>query len=372
MRIAFLFDPKMVRLPFDVRALWTSPRGLTGSEVTFFRMAAEMVKRGHSVDLFSKLVEGGVIWNGVRCWTYQDDLTLDYDAAVSYISADPLADVSVLAFRIVHQQCRGWSMSKQGWDENVDLICALSTKHAVNLADSNLDLPKFRLLPDGVDLDAFKPVAKQPGRVIYASSPERGLHRLLECWPRIRAEAKHAHLRVFYDQHSLDHAGDDETRRRAAYIKAALPRLVRHGVEVIGGASRERIEREMAEAEVLAYPLESKELTETFGCVVLEAMASGCVPVLCFDDAFGELWGDCAVCVEAPIGEHLDEFVEKVVRVLNDATVRIDRMIRCRTRAMRYSWPVLAYGLEKAIETRGERWLAIPDWDGTRVRETAV
>lgn len=368
MRIAFLFDPKMVRLPFDVGQLWTSPRGLTGSEVTFFRLAAEMAARGHRVSAFSK-VEVDEWWRDVAVSTWEDWTTgaggqLPWDAAVSYISADPLRALPDSTFRVVHQQCRGWSMSSPGWEHHVDLACALSSTHARDLAKTtSLPRERFRILHNGVDLDEFWPGEKVRGRVLWASSPERGLHRLLEAWPRIRRAVPQATLRVAYDQHCLDNTPDAENQARARYIKAALPRLERAGVEVLGSVSRQQIAEEMAAASVLAYPLETSELTETFGCTVLEAMAAGAVPVLCMGDAFGELWGAHAPGVAPPIGEKLDEFAGVVAHMLTDEFRRQKVARACRSYAAGFSWGALAEALERAILTRGAAGLECPRWE---------
>jgi glycosyltransferase involved in cell wall biosynthesis len=376
MRIVFLFDPKMVRLPFDVANLWTSDRGLTGSEVTFFRLAREMAKRKHEVILYSKVVDA-VSWGDVRCFPWEfwmgsekiPRVHLPWDAAISYISADPLAVETLprTAFRIVHQQCRGWSMSAPGWEQHVDLVCPLSSVHARDLRSyplsiADLVLPPFRLLPNGVDMDEFKPGAKIPGRVIWASSPERGLHRLLEVWPLVRKAVPTATLDVFYDMHSLDNTPDPENQARARYIKAALPKLARQGVMVRGSTSRKGIASAMAQAEILAYPLESRELVETFGCTVLEAMAAGCVPALCFDDAFEELWGEAALGVALPIGQHLPQYAATVVGLLKDDVWRGAVAARCREHAARYAWSVLADKLERCILTRGAEGLDAPAW----------
>ena len=370
MRIAFLFDPKMVRLPFDVARLWEDPRGLTGSEVTFFRLAAEMGKRGHCVEAFTKFAPGStgnLAWRGLHCWRYEEWPTRphqeEFDAAVSYISGDPLRSLPTTTFRIVHQQCRGWSMSSPGWEAHVDLVGALSSVHARDLLpDTMLPRGAFRLMPNGVDLEEFRPGVKVPGRVVWASSPERGLHRLLEAWPLIKRGAPHATLHVFYDMHCLDNTPDPENRRRAAYIKAALPRMERAGVRVFGSASRARIAAEMAAAEVLAYPLETTALVETFGVTVLEAMAAGVAPVLCFADAFEELWGESAAGVSPPIHENIQKFALIVVAMLTDGDARADVLRRTRRRAEDFAWDAIARDLERTIETRGEQGFEHPKW----------
>ena len=67
-------------------------------------------------------------------------------------------------------------------------------------------------IPNGVDVDRFhKPdtlIERDLGTYIYASSPDRGLERVLDYWPQIcemtRAAGREPKLKIFYGWDNID------------------------------------------------------------------------------------------------------------------------------------------------------------------------
>jgi len=66
MKLALVFGAWSLtfRGEFTFVNLWDDPRGLTGSEYGFVRIAEELQKLGHEVDLFTKAAESE--WQGMR------------------------------------------------------------------------------------------------------------------------------------------------------------------------------------------------------------------------------------------------------------------------------------------------------------------
>jgi glycosyltransferase involved in cell wall biosynthesis len=381
MKLAFLFDPRIIRNPISPENIWTSNRGLTGSEVAFFKFAAGLADMGHDVNIFTKFENNGKIGKA-RCfnyetWTNGTTGLQNWDAVFASTIADPLSFANPLSFRFLNHQCNGFSTSTPGWESYVDMIAPLSSTHAVRLSkETNFPKNKWKILHNGVDPEKFFPEKKEPGKIIWASSLDRGLHWLLEMFPSIKKAVPEATLHIFYDFHSIEYMAGlyapgghpsfneehFELGARSRYILHAIKQLEGKGVFAHRSVSRERIEKEMRTSTALIYPLDPIYFTETFGVVVLEACASGTVPVLCMDDAFGELWGKVSEGVPRPFRNFKKEFLQKSIHVLQDENYRNDMMDKCVSYAQKFDWNKLCVELEKCLMTRGNEGLPEVDW----------
>lgn len=376
MKIAFHYPSRCLGTPFDPENLWTSSRGLTGSEVSCIQYARGLGKKGHDVTLFTGLIEGMKIRTGdyLKLW---DDSHIPYD--------DPDAVISWMApvlcgivpdpektFRVYNEQCSDFGNANAlapGWESKVDLFCPLSRSHGRHMStQTGYPQSLYRVMHNGVDVEEFKPTQKVSGRVIWASSHDRGLHSLLRIWPDVKQAVPWAELHVYYNTSGMqafaglseDPARSDwsnELIRRSAYTLHALNRLQGHGVTLKGSASRQEIQKAFGEAEVLAYPCSPVRYTETFGNTVLEAMSAGCVPVLCMSDAFEELWGKCPGVLPPLNDQNLEAYKQVLIKVLQSDKKREAYASACRQYAHRFYWPVLVDKLEKALLTRGREGL---------------
>jgi hypothetical protein len=361
-------------------SLYTDARGLTGSESTAVEYAKGLAAAGHDVTFFANVAteqaHGNLLFRNDANWDPAQ--AEQWDAIVAFMNAAPLMGItSTKPFCVFNMQCGDFGGQPVGWEDKVDLLCALSHTHAKEMKPTTaLPAEKWRVMSNGVDTEAFKPGTKIPGRCIWASSHDRGLHHILEIWPNVRAAVPHAELHVFYDIQGLERFAKmgptdvpflQELQRRSIYEIEMMLRLRGHGVFLRNSVSREQMQREMAQAEVLAYPCDPVRFTETFGCTVLEAMSAGCVPVLCFADAFPELWQSRGCPgVEWPYEGHADEYEAKLVNALRHPQQWAPGL---REKAQDFAWPGLVKKLERCIETRGAEGLERPEFSGEQVPE---
>jgi len=376
MRIGFFYPSGSMRLPVDIANLWTADRGLTGSEIAFFMFALEMAKRGHGVTIFTK-VERVSDLGPITCCRYEEwESTYNsqpWDALCSWMTPEPLRTAPAGALRLFNQQVSDFGQCAPGWESWVDLVAPLSHSHARHLAPMcSVPRHKWRVMHNGVDPVDFSPAPKVPGKIIWASSHDRGLHWVLEAFPSIRRRVPHAELHVFYDFDGIEKFSSvpdsshsplmRELGMRSRYSAEALRRLEGKGVHAHRSVSRRRIREEMATAEVLAYPCDPVRYTETFGVTVLEALACRTVPVLCTADSFGELWGGVAPHVPPPYALHKREWEDLVVRALTDFGWASSVSSVGQSYAHGFGWGGLASSLEQTLLTGGASGLPLVNW----------
>lgn len=381
-KLAFIYGPFSTgSRHFDFEKLWTDPRGLTGSEISCFMYAAQMARRGHDVTLFvaQPVAPEAVLGTEripVRSWS-EDALRLERArpaAVLSWNEPDLLRSVPPGALRIVNQQLNDFTYCKPGYDDFVDIYTApgSSPKHFDFVRNQTPSPHKWTMLPNGCDPDVYAVGKKVPGRVLWASSADRGLHLLLQCWPEIRRRVPNATLRALYNftQYSelKNYREGDispwtkqpvcadilEIASRVRYIEAAMEQLKDYGVEHVGSVSRLQMVTEWEQAEVLGYSCDTIRWSEGFSVTTMEACASGTVPVVTDIDALGDIYGGLDSCVKgwdaSPAA--LQRFTDNVVRGLTDPEWAARVREQARALANEHRWDKLALRLEGLLVER--------------------
>lgn len=368
MRIAFLYGQFSIGpRPFDFDDLYQASRGLTGSELSCIEYALAMKDRGHEVMLIVGQSEEPREWCGLSIRPAKDPKVVEgYDVVFSWNEPDLLRDIPKGPLRLVNQQLNDFAYCRPGWEEFVDMVTSPSAHHLEYLKKQAPDVRAWDVLPNGCNPSQYAQDKRVPGRVIWASSADRGLHRLLEVWPSIKQRVPHASLRCFYNFQPADfdnyeeqgpnvHPDLLEIAQRKRYIQHAMARLSgpKWDVEHVGSVGRTRMRAEFEQAVVLGYPCDTIRYTEGFSVTTLEACASGCLPVVTDIDSLGHIYGGAAPMVE--VGQNsldasqLATFTGLVVRGLTDEAWRSEQVAKCRALAENHAWPILAERLEGMI-----------------------
>lgn len=314
--------------PFDFAKL--DEAGLTGSEGSFFNLARSLAERGHRVVVLAPAVAphehpSGAVMLPLRP-TIDGLRDMELDAVVAWNEPDYLAYAPKGSLRVVDQQLNDWGYCKEAPTQNANLFVYPSDSsrlnHVTQLAKHDSDV-----IPNSVDLDLFAGPTpeRNPHRVVYCSSPDRGLHHLLAVWPAVRARVPDAELKIFYRIEPW-FAGNllnpSDVGHRARWIEAAFARLdaaapgmphSKWGVEVVGLVTNREMARQLRMAAVLAYPCDPVRYTEGFGCSVLDAAAAGCLPIISDADAFLEVHKDGAVFIMDKPSKKYVEWVDQIV-----------------------------------------------------------
>ena len=391
MRIAFLYGGfSLGQRPFNFDDLYGDARGLTGSELSCLEYAKAMAARGHEV----KLVVGQAMEPrriGELDVQQLDDprCTDGYDVVYSWNEPNLLSEVAPSALRVVNQQLNDFAYCNPGWEEWADLITSPSAHHLAFLQKQAPKVKAWEVVANGCDPTMYREGRRVPGRVVWASSADRGLHRLLEMWPDIKRAVPHATLKCFYNFQPapfdhLEAPGPNvhpdllEIAQRKRYIRYAMGKLSgeRWGVEHVGSVSRERMRAEFEKGEVLAYPCDTIRYTEGFSVTTMEACASGCLPIITDVDALGQIYGGAVPMahMSLPMSVGLSDgtshdvpggftvatkhhFLDLVTAGLTNPEWRADQAGLCRMLAEQHAWPVLAARLEAillgALQKRG-------------------
>lgn len=323
------------RGPYIPSELYTK-KGLTGSESSFFNLARGLAAAGHAVMVFCATPEAQETteWGfGVMPLEALPALAaMAPDVAISWNEPDYLEFAPPGVLRLCAQQLNDWRYVRGDIFHLADCIVYPSQNHADYMTQhERAPIGGCRVIPNSIDLSMVaRDVARNPKKVVYCSSPDRGLHHLLSFWPDVRARVPDAELHIFYrlapwiaDVGALGpwagtHPDVCESARRARYVDEALRKLTAgdYGVVVRDLVPNVEMARELASAGVLAYPCDPLRYTEGFGVSVLDAVAAGCGVLISDVDAFPSVHGGvCGVITGRP-DEQRKMWVDAIVTEL--------------------------------------------------------
>lgn len=223
----------------------------------------------------------------------------------------------------------------------------LSRAHAKILEETDGFKGPFLFAQNGIDLDSF-PLPDESKRnlhkVVYGSSPDRGLAVVMEMWPRIRAAVPGAELHVFYgfDFFWKRCAMDPDFERTYGGAYRKLEAAVRNteGVVYHGGVSHEVLHEHYRTAGVWFYPTSFYEIS----CITaMKAMACGCSPVTTDVGALPETLGDYLLATEddrtfTDSVEDLQELELALIEMLEYPQGAKDRRAMIEKARERFDW----------------------------------
>jgi glycosyltransferase involved in cell wall biosynthesis len=370
MRIGFIFSAWSTgHRPINFNELFSSQRGLTGSDLGICVVAKEFVKLGHDAHLFiahENKETKPKTWEGVKLHNIEDlnaDTTCNFDVLISWSDPNVFFSTSTRPLKLVFQMLNDFTYCNPNFDQLVDhwiVVCEMLKDHLLTMY--NAPPPeKWSIVPLGCDPSWYKEVPRIPGRVVWTSSADRGLHLLLQEWPKIKAAVPEAHLKVFYNFNygsimSVEpsdinrHPHITEMAQRARYMIDAMKKLKPLDVEHVGSISRDRMAQELSEAMVLAYPCSTIAFSEGFSVSILESCAAGVFPVISGTDCLGSIYKDIIPVVDAPVEHYMQEFSDLVIKGLTDEPYRQEVITKAKSFAAKHTWHETAKKLEEVIK----------------------
>jgi glycosyltransferase involved in cell wall biosynthesis len=140
---------------------------------------------------------------------------------------------------------------------------------------------RFVLTRNGIDPSLFQIEPHKEGcKVVYSSSPDRGLDRLLDYWPDIREIAPDAELHVYYGFDTWEKISevrqDQAAKMQIGFYRFRMKKMAEQGVFSHGRVGQEELARAYLGASMWLYPT---NFHETSCITAMEAQAAMALPI---------------------------------------------------------------------------------------------
>jgi phosphatidylinositol alpha-mannosyltransferase len=200
------------------------------------------------------------------------------------------------------------------------------------------------LIPNGVTVSHFAGASPLPGHARGTGNrlgflgridePRKGLSVLLQALPRIQQEIPDVQLLV---------AGPGDPQEAFGSVPAQL----RDRIEYLGLVSEAEKAALLASVDVYVAPNKGGE---SFGIILLEAMAAGATVCASDIEAFRLVLNDGAAGRLAPVGDS-DALASVLVELLNDPATRATLSQEAAAVVQQYDWTRIAARIEAVYDT---------------------
>lgn len=338
---------------------WADPSVLTGiggSEEATIYLAREFAARGWKVTVFNNCGDMAGTYNGV---TYR-----------SYLEFNPNDHFNLLILWRTPQQALAVNNAKKLWvilhdrpmddwfnDEiirRIDKFVFLSEYQrscAPQVPDEKVMVSGNALDLEGIG-QVFKSAKRNPHKIIWSSSYDRGLKYLLERWPEIRKAVPDATLEPLYGWETFDALRGNDPAAQA--FKAEMQALLdQPGIGKARRVGKDELAKEFAESGLWVYPTDFWEIS----CITaMRAQALGAVPV-CTD--FAALKETVQHGIKVQGVRDLGGMTPKVMNLIVAATIEL---LKDPAKQEKFRKPMMAWAQKEFTwETIAYQWITA--WD---------
>jgi glycosyltransferase involved in cell wall biosynthesis len=332
---------------FEGDATETGPLG--GAETCFIQMARALARTGHQVIALNNC-QAPTVHHNVRYYPFRQSLPLlarqSFDIMVvsRFFGFFSLPIKSRLKVLWNHDTLDN-AMALRAIHDEIDLFLMLSNFHQDNYLTRLPQLDNRTVVTrNGLDFDlldkAAEGVKKVPGKLIYASRPERGLTILLEnIWPRL-SKARDD-LRLYLCGYTVDDRLLDP-RLKQQYNHLSLLTQMDPKIINLGPLSKEEYYRHLGEAEMMVYPSNFPEVS----CLaVLEAQALGTAVLTTDNYALSEsvVIPEFKISGRPSSQAYFDNYIDRALKLLADRNAILALTDKAKTIIRSsYSWDKIA------------------------------
>jgi len=256
-------------------------KGIGGSEEAVIRLSKELYKLGYDVEVYNNCGENAGVYEGVKYINFvKFNQKGKYNILISW--RQNIFKLMVNARNKIvwiHDVPRNIDWGDDNTLIQVDKFVVLSEYHR-SLLPKNIPQEKIFITTNGIDPDDFKGmgfIERDPKRIIYASSYDRGLEEILNKWKDIIKEVPEASLHIYYGWDTYDFYVKNGWLKEEGFKARMLEKMKQPNVFEHGRIGHKELAKEYFKAGVFAYP--SKYVGE-INCIALtKAVASGCIAV---------------------------------------------------------------------------------------------
>ena len=335
-------------------------RGIGGSETAVVHVSRELAARGHKVRVFCHCegIEG--IFEGVEYIPYDKfdyektscDVFITSRRVATLIEGNVKARLKVIWMHDNHVGQAEPDLAKGLL--RADLIMGVSRWHRDVLQKTYpfVNPTKMIATRNGIDKKLFlpnQPLPPKKQKLVFTSSPDRGLELALDLLPLVRKEVPDAELHIYYGFNNAIKTAEeeglltaDEKKEEFKIVDLMMAKIhATEGAVMHGRTSQASLATELMESKVWFYPTWFQESS----CIsAMEAQAAGCVPVTTGLAALNETVHHGYLLKPPSTAEAYKEtFVKDVVRLLTDDTLRTEYALSGRAEALKISgWDIVA------------------------------
>lgn len=298
-------------------------KGLGGSEEAVVYLAQELKKQGWKVTVYGNPGTSAGNFDGVeyKQW-YEMNPKDEFNVlllwrSIGFVDVNPHARFTMLW---MHDVPNNPDFTKERI-EKVDKIAVLSEYHAsilrMNDGGEFVEMPKNKIfltsngLPDLGDV-VWK---GKSNKMIYASSPDRGLHYLLKNWKTIKDAVPEAELDIYYgfDLYDVIHRNNPA---KMQWKQQILEMTKQPGITWHGRIGHKELHEKYSESGIWAYPTDFTEIS----CIsAMKAQALGAIPVVTNFAALEEtVKNGVRVDVDITTEEGQKEYCDALIGLLKD------------------------------------------------------
>jgi len=264
---------------------WTNPDtvGIGGSETSHIEMSNRLADRGHTVFSYAPMADDGPVINPHGVTWAQCKYASKEHSGVWVVYRDPEVIDGIPEGQPIWLICQDvdyWTLTEERGRRLTRLV-ALCETHARYLkkrypfAADKVFISSNGIKSELIQEAAAEKIERNPHRLMFASSPDRGLYQLCMIFQRAKELIPDLELHVYYGFDNIEKIVDKFPLARR-HRNEVLHMLEQPGIEFHGRTPQPALIREWFKSGIWCHP---SNFTETSCITCMEAQACGAIPI---------------------------------------------------------------------------------------------